>query len=59
MSYISSFGIGLLGGAALGYGATKMIGHGFGGWGLGHHGSWGSMSSFGSSGSFGSIGSFD
>nr|XP_022335792.1 pleckstrin homology domain-containing family B member 2-like isoform X2 [Crassostrea virginica] len=50
---------GLLGGAALGYGATKMIGHGFGGWGLGHHGSWGSMSSFGSSGSFGSIGSFD
>ncbi|XP_065935722.1 uncharacterized protein [Magallana gigas] len=50
---------GLLGGAALGYGASKMIGHGFGGWGLGHHGSWGSMSSFGSAGSFGSIGSFD
>lgn len=50
---------GLLGGAALGYGASKMIGHGFGGWGLGRHGSWGSMSSFGSSGSFGSIGSFD
>lgn len=50
---------GLIGGAALGYGASRMMGHGFGGpfgWGLGHHGSWSSLSSFGS---FGSFGSFD
>lgn len=47
---------GLAGGAALGYGAKKMLGHG---WGMGSFGSWGSMSSFGSAGSFGSIGSFD
>lgn len=49
---------GLIGGAALGYGASRMMGHGFGGpfgWGLGHHGSWSSLSSFGSVGSFGSF----
>lgn len=46
---------GLLGGAALGYGASKILGHGFGGWGLGRHGSWGSISSYGSAGSFGSF----
>ncbi|KAL5022438.1 hypothetical protein ScPMuIL_001593 [Solemya velum] len=47
---------GLIGGAALGYGASRMMG-GFGGFGLGHHGSWSSLSSFGSCGSFGSFGS--
>lgn len=49
---------GLIGGAALGYGASRMMGHGFGGpfgWGLGRHGSWSSLSSFGSVGSFGSF----
>lgn len=49
---------GVIGGAALGYGASRMMGHGFGGpfgWGLGHHGSWSSLSSFGSVGSFGSF----
>ncbi|XP_052060720.1 pleckstrin homology domain-containing family B member 2-like [Mytilus californianus] len=57
---------GLVGGAALGYGASRMMGGGFGGFGgpfggfgLGHHGSWSSLSSFGSCGSFGSFGSFD
>ncbi|VDI20056.1 Hypothetical predicted protein [Mytilus galloprovincialis] len=57
---------GVLGGAALGYGASRMMGGGlggfggpFGGFGLGHHGSWSSLSSFGSCGSFGSFGSFD
>ncbi|KAJ8303479.1 hypothetical protein KUTeg_019875 [Tegillarca granosa] len=49
---------GLIGGAALGYGASRMMG-GFGGWGFGRHGSWSSLSSFGSCGSFGSFGSFD
>ena len=55
--------IGLIGGAALGYGASRMMGGGFGGpfggFGLGRHGSWSSLSSFGSCGSFGSFGSFD
>lgn len=50
---------GLIGGAALGYGASRMMGGGFGGWGFGRHGSWSSLSSFGSCGSFGSFGSFD
>ena len=53
---------GLIGGAALGYGASRMIGSpfgGFGGFGMGRCGSWSSMSSFGSCGSFGSFGSFD
>ena len=54
---------GLIGGAALGYGASRMMGGGFGGpfggFGLGRHGSWSSLSSFGSCGSFGSFGSFD
>ncbi|KAH9509477.1 hypothetical protein Btru_045994 [Bulinus truncatus] len=50
---------GLAGGALLGYGATRMLG---GGWGLGRWGSWSSLDSwgsFGSCGSFGSFGSFD
>ncbi|KAK6983512.1 leucine-rich repeat extensin-like protein 3 [Biomphalaria glabrata] len=50
---------GLAGGALLGYGASRMLG---GGWGLGRWGSWSSLSSFGSfgsCGSFGSFGSFD
>ncbi|XP_059171137.1 uncharacterized protein LOC131952473 isoform X2 [Physella acuta] len=50
---------GLAGGALLGYGASRMMG---GGWGLGRWGSWSSLSSFGSfgsCGSFGSFGSFD
>ncbi|BFZ19842.1 hypothetical protein BsWGS_22881 [Bradybaena similaris] len=50
---------GLAGGALLGYGASRMIG---GGWGVGRWGSWSSLSScgsFGSVGSFGSFGSFD
>ncbi|GFN93036.1 pleckstrin homology domain-containing family b member 2-like [Plakobranchus ocellatus] len=46
---------GLAGGALLGYGASRMIG---GGWGLGRWGSWSSIGSFGSCGSFGSFGSF-
>ncbi|RUS72826.1 hypothetical protein EGW08_019419 [Elysia chlorotica] len=46
---------GLAGGALLGYGASRMMG---GGWGLGHWGSWSSIGSFGSCGSFGSFGSF-
>lgn len=52
---------GLIGGAALGYGASRMMGgfgH-FGGFGMGRCGSWSSLSSFGSCGSFGSFGSFD
>ncbi|CAG5116127.1 unnamed protein product [Candidula unifasciata] len=50
---------GLAGGALLGYGASRMLG---GGWGVGRWGSWSSLSScgsFGSVGSFGSFGSFD
>ncbi|XP_041375323.1 calcium-binding protein P-like [Gigantopelta aegis] len=47
----------LIGGAALGYGATRMMGGGLGmmggGWGCGRWGSWSSFSSF-SGGSFGS-----
>ena len=51
--------VGLIGGAALGYGASRMMGGGpFGGFGMGRMGSWSSMSSFGSHGSFGSCGSF-
>ncbi|XP_005093555.1 trithorax group protein osa isoform X2 [Aplysia californica] len=49
---------GLAGGALVGYGASRMMG---GGWGMGHWGSWSSLSSigsFGSCGSFGSFGSF-
>ena len=57
---------GLIGGAALGYGASRLMGggmgmgHGFGGggFGMGRCGSWSSMSSFGSCGSYGSFGSF-
>jgi hypothetical protein len=49
---------GLLGGAALGYGAKKMLG-GFGKFGMGRSGSWSSFDSFGSGGSCGSFGSFD
>lgn len=55
---MNTFFAGVIGGAALGYGASRMMGHGFGGpfgWGLGHHGSWSSLSSFGSVGSFGSF----
>lgn len=52
---------GLIGGAALGYGASRMFHSpfGFGGFGMGRCGSWSSLSSFGSCGSFGSFGSFD
>lgn len=46
---------GLIGGAALGYGMSRM-GGGLMGWGM--RGSWSSLSSFGSCGSFGSFGSF-
>ena len=49
---------GVLGGAALGYGAKKMLG-GFGKFGMGRSGSWSSFDSFGSGGSCGSFGSFD
>ena len=60
--FLFSLYAGLIGGAALGYGASRVMGHGFGGpfgWGMGRHGSWSSLSSFGSVGSFGSFGSFD
>ena len=59
--YFSVIITGLIGGAALGYGASRMMGgfgH-FGGFGMGRCGSWSSLSSFGSCGSFGSFGSFD
>lgn len=51
---------GLIGGAALAYGASKigggLFGHGLMGW--GRRGSWSSLSSMGSFGSVGSFGSF-
>lgn len=50
---------GLIGGAALGYGMSRMMGGGLGMMGWGMRGSWSSLSSFGSVGSFGSFGSFD
>ncbi|KAK6185328.1 hypothetical protein SNE40_007586 [Patella caerulea] len=54
----------LVGGAALGYGASRMVGGmfspfgGYGGFGFGRHGSWSSFSSMGSFGSCGSFGSW-